>query len=97
MRSIRGVLILGIVYILTGYAVGWFLGIPLQCAFLNLALGMILLILIDRNEAARARFFEGIFDVEEEVPLNFAIVLVIAIPPILLFVAFLWWVIGRFA
>ena len=64
----------------------------LPCASLNLITGMVLLLLITRNEQARRIFYEGPRENEPGLPV---IGLLWVIPVTLLLVGLIWWLVAQ--
>ncbi|MEZ4864356.1 MAG: hypothetical protein R3C14_23790 [Caldilineaceae bacterium] len=98
MKGISLIFILAGVWAFTGIIVG--LGLNsltggewiISCGSLNVAIGMILLQLVTRNEAARRLFYEG---EKEEDYLSIGVAALWAIPVLLALAGLLWWILGK--
>jgi hypothetical protein len=99
MRAILLIFIVAGLWALTGLVVG--LGLAalfggnwlIECASLNLAIGMLFLQLITRHELGRRLFYEGI---REEDQLHLGIAFLWAIPMAMALAGMLWWLVGKF-
>ena len=98
MRSALLVLVLAVLWTLSGFVVG----VTIQgfaggqwtflCASLNLIAGLVMLLLITRDEHARRIFYGGPRGDEPGLP---AIGFLWVIPLVLLLVALVWWLIAQ--
>jgi len=94
VKETRLVIALAVLWIVSGAIVGFSLEalFSLQwvvpCTSLNLMMGMILLLLVTRNEWARRMFYEGPRAGEDSSPL---IGMLWALPLVLLIVGGVWW------
>lgn len=99
MKETRLVIVLVVLWIVSGAMVGFSLQKlfdvqwVVQCASLNLILGMVLLLLVTRNEWARRMFYEGPGEGEDSSPL---IGILWALPIVLLIVGGVWWLLAHF-
>ncbi|MEZ4733421.1 MAG: hypothetical protein R3E79_40515 [Caldilineaceae bacterium] len=80
---------------LIGVAINAFLdtSIIIQCASLNVIIGMILLLLVTRNETARRLFYDG---PRGDEPGFLPIAILWTFPFILLFLGLFWWLLAQF-
>lgn len=99
MKTIVWILSLALLWAVTGILVG--LGIAsisgqgnwiLPCGLLNIVIGMTLLQITTRNEAARKLFYEG---KKEDDYISLGIVALWSIPIALAFLGIVWWIMGR--
>ncbi len=102
MRNLLGdfklILFLAVLWLVSGAAAG--LGIRAYfavdwitpCSSLNLLFGMILLLLVMRDEQARKRLFA---EADEEMPLHLGLVALIAIPVFLILLGLSWWLLAQ--
>lgn len=98
MKDLVVILVLASLWAVGGFAVGIALGAlfgvqwAISCTALNLIAGMIMLLLVTRNEHARRLFYEGPRENESGMPL---IGILWAIPFILLFIGVMWWLLAQ--
>ncbi len=99
MKNVFVVLALVALWVLGGLVVGIsfqaLFGVQwmVQCAALNLIVGMVMLLLVTNNEDARRLFYEGPRGDEISSPL---IGMLWALPIVLFLVGLAWWVLAQF-
>jgi uncharacterized membrane protein len=98
MKSLWPIMALAALWALTGAVVGWGLGSlygvnwVLPCGLLNMITGLILLLLVTRNDTARRIFYEGAGHPEER---SFAVALLWALPAAAALAGVIWWLLGK--